>query len=199
MIASQSKSQVTISGIADDGKIGEFPLAGRVDRVDELHLPGNDNTQRLIIIRDMKTVYGPKLKLRGERHRRAIFDELQLALYAKAWEAAFPDDRVIGVGITEVGENTEYYVEIDPDYIDLVTDLSIGKITTYTSNTYRDLDEKESGESNGFRAWLDERIRTALRVVDGANKGHVNPTVSDDCKFCKVRRLCPSAKLGGKL
>ncbi|MCH2648932.1 MAG: PD-(D/E)XK nuclease family protein [Candidatus Poseidoniaceae archaeon] len=199
MIASQSKSQVTISGTADDGKIGEFPLAGRVDRVDELHLPGNDNTQRLIIIRDMKTVNGPKVKLRGERHRRAIFDELQLALYAKAWEAAFPDDRVIGVGITEVGENTEYYVEIDPDYIDLVTDLSIGKITTYTSNTYRDLDEEESGESNGFRAWLDERIRTALRVVDGANKGHVNPTVSDDCKFCKVRRLCPSAKLGGKL
>ena len=199
MIASQSKSQVTITGIADDGEIGEFPLAGRVDRVDELHIPGSDNTQRLIIIRDMKTVNGPKVKLRGERHRRAIFDELQLALYAKAWEAAFPDDRVIGVGITEVGENTEYYVEIDPDYIDIVADLSIGKITTYTSKTYRDLDEKENGESNGFRAWLDERIRTALRVVDGAHKGHVNPTVSDDCKFCKVRRLCPSAKLGGKL
>ena len=83
MIASQSNSQVTISGTADDGKIGEFPLAGRVDRVDELHLPGNDNTQRLIIIRDMKTVNGPKVKLRGERHRRAIFDELQLALMPK--------------------------------------------------------------------------------------------------------------------
>ena len=57
MIASQSKSQVTISGIADDGKIGEFPLAGRVDRVDELHIPGNDNTQRFIIIRDMKAYF----------------------------------------------------------------------------------------------------------------------------------------------
>ena len=48
----------------------------------------------------MKTVNGPKTKQRGERHRRAIFDELQLALYAKAWEEAYPDDRVIGVGIT---------------------------------------------------------------------------------------------------
>ena len=147
----------------------------------------------------MKTVNGPKTKLRGERHRRAIFDELQLALYAKAWEAVHPNDRVIGVGITEVGEDTEYYVEIDPEFYELVDGLSIGKITTYTSNTYRDLDEENPRESNGFRAWLDERIRTALRVVGGAKSGHVNPTVSEDCKYCKVRRLCASAKLGGKL
>ena len=167
--------------------------------MDQLYGHGLDNNQRLIIIRDMKTVNGPKSNLRGERHRRAIFDELQLALYAKAWESAYPDDRVIGVGITEVGETTEYYVEVDPDYAELVEDLSIGKITDYTSKTYRDLDEEKSGESNGFRAWLDERIRTALRVADSAKSGHVNPTVSDDCKYCKVRRLCPSAKLGGKL
>ena len=51
------------------------------------------------IIRDMKTVNGPKNKQRGERHRRAIFDELQLALYAKVLEEAYPDDRVIGVGL----------------------------------------------------------------------------------------------------
>jgi hypothetical protein len=120
-------------------------------------------------------------------------------LYAKAWESAFPDDRVIGVGITEVGETTEYYVEIDPDFAELVEELSIGNITDYTSKTYRDLDEEKARESNGFRAWLDERIRTALRVTDGAKSGHVNPTVSDDCKYCNVRRLCPSAKLGGKL
>mgnify|MGYP004102710277 CR=1 FL=1 len=102
-------------------------------------------------------------------------------------------------GITEVGETTEYYVEIDPDYDELVEHLSIGKITDYTSKTYRDLGEEKSGESNGFRAWLDERIRTALRVADSAKSGHVNPTVSEDCKYCKVRRLCPSAKLGGNL
>ena len=46
--------------------------------------------------------------------------------------------------ITEVGETTEYYVEIDEDYIELVEELSIGKITTYTANTYRDLSEEKS-------------------------------------------------------
>ena len=198
-ISSTSRNTVTISGITDSGQSANFALSGRIDRVDQLYFPDSDNSQRLIIIRDMKTVNGPKTKQRGERHRRAIFDELQLALYAKAWEEAYPDDRVIGVGITEVGETTEYYVEIDEDYIELVEELSIGKITTYTANTYRDLGEEKIGESNGFRAWLDERTRTALRVVESANSGHVNPTVSDDCKYCKVRRLCPSAELGGKL
>jgi hypothetical protein len=198
-ISSNSKRQVTITGIADSGEKSNFELAGRIDRVDQLYAHDLDNNQRLIIIRDMKTVNGPKNNLRGERHRRAIFDELQLALYAKAWESAFPDDRVIGVGITEVGETTEYYVEIDPDFAELVEELSIGNITDYTSKTYRDLDEEKARESNGFRAWLDERIRTALRVTDGAKSGHVNPTVSEDCKYCNVRRLCPSAKLGGKL
>ena len=198
-ISSKSRNQVKISGITDTGEESSFELAGRIDRVDQLYVPHIDNNQRLIIIRDMKTVNGPKAKMRGEKHRRAIFDELQLALYAKAWEAVHPNDRVIGVGITEVGEDTEYYVEIDPEYLELVDGLSIGKITTYTSNTYRDLDEENPRESNGFRAWLDERIRTALRVAGGAKSGHVNPTVSEDCKYCKVRRLCPSAKLGGKL
>ena len=73
MIASQSKSQVTISGTADDGKIGEFPLAGRVDRVDELHITGNDNTQRLIIIRDMKTVNGPEGKIAWRKTSKKLF------------------------------------------------------------------------------------------------------------------------------
>ena len=147
----------------------------------------------------MKTVNGPKIKQRGARHRQAIFDELQLGLYAAAWEAAHPNDRVIGVGITEVGDNTHYYVELDSRYLDLVENLSIGEVTTYTSETFRNLNEEIIGQSNGFRAWIEERVRTALRVIDGAGAGHVNPTVSDDCKYCKVRRLCPSVKLGGKL
>ena len=189
---------VKIAGLGDGKVNGEFLLRGRIDRVDQLLMPNSSETRRLVIIRDMKTVNGPKKKQRGERHRRAIFDELQLALYAKAWEAAHPDDRVVGVGITEVGDDTEYYVEIDPEYLDLIDNLAIGKVTTYTSNTYRDLDEAIGGKSNGFRAWLDERVRTAMRVIDSAKTGNVNPTVSDDCKFCKVRRACPSAKLGGK-
>jgi hypothetical protein len=198
-ISNRVRQPVEISGHNENGQEDSFLLRGRIDRVDEINVEGQADGQRLIIIRDMKTVNGPKLNQRGQRHRKAIFDELQLALYAKAWEAANPNDRVVGVGITEVGDDTEYYVEMDPEYIDSVQHMSIGKITTYTSMTYRDIDEKTGGSSNGFRAWLDERVRTALRVIGGAKAGHVNPTVSDDCKYCTVRRLCPSAKLGGKL
>ena len=198
-ISNRVRQPVEISGHNENGQEDSFLLRGRIDRVDEINVEGQADGQRLIIIRDMKTVNGPKLNQRGQRHRKAIFDELQLALYAKAWEAANPNDRVVGVGITEVGDDTEYYVEMDPEYIDSVQHMSIGKITTYTSMTYRDIDEKTGGSSNGFRAWLEERVRTALRVIGGAKAGHVNPTVSDDCKYCTVRRLCPSAKLGGKL
>ena len=125
-ISSKSRNQVKISGITDTGEESNFELAGRIDRVDQLYVPHIDNNQRLIIIRDMKTVNGPKVKCLA-RHRKAIFDELQLALYAKAWEAVHPNDRVIGVGITEVGEDTEYYVEIDPEYLELVDGLSMTK------------------------------------------------------------------------
>ncbi|MEC8258238.1 MAG: PD-(D/E)XK nuclease family protein [Candidatus Thermoplasmatota archaeon] len=198
-IGTESTGFVKIDGIKDNGVAGDFLFRGRIDRVDQLLTNDTGDKQRLVIIRDMKTVNGPKIKQRGARHRQAIFDELQLALYAAAWEAAYPNDRVIGVGITEVGDSTHYYVEIDPEYLDLVENLSIGEVTTYTAETFRDLNEEIIGQSNGFRAWIDERVRTALRVIDGAGAGHVNPTVSDDCKYCKVRRLCPSVKLGGKL
>ena len=63
------------------------------------------------IIRDIKTVNGPKPGDEGDRHRRAIYDELQLALYAKAWESAYPKDVVVGVGISEVGATTKHYVK----------------------------------------------------------------------------------------
>ena len=189
---------VVISGISDEGIKSNFSLSGRIDRVDHLYLPDSKQDGRLVIIRDMKTVVGPKAKDVGSRHRRAIFDELQLALYAKAWETVYPKDRVIGVGVTEVGENTEYFVEIDPDYVELVQGLQIGTVTTYTSNTYRQLDEPEPYQSNGFRSWLEERIRTAIRTVNSANSGLFNPTVSKHCKYCKVRRLCPTSILGGE-
>ncbi len=198
-IGTDKGHQLSIEGENDSGKNQSFILSGRVDRVDELYLPDRVSEGRLIIIRDMKTINGAKFKDRGNRHRRAIFDELQLALYAKAWEAAYPNDRVIGVGITEVGEDTQYYVELDTDFIGLVGEESIGNITTYTSNTYRDKQEQSASESNGFRAWLDERLTTALRVINGANSGQANPTVSNNCNYCKVRRMCPTSSLEAEL
>ena len=197
-ISNNSNGPITIVGKDDSGIEKQFKISGRIDRVDHLYPSSLDENQRLIIIRDMKTVVGPKKGERGNRHRRAIFDELQLAIYAKAWESTFPNDRVVGVGITEVGEDTEYYVEIDPDFKDLVEDINIGTVTTYTSNTYRNLREEKPINSNGFRAWIDERIRTAMRVIQGAETGQINPTISRDCNFCKVRRLCPTSVLGGE-
>ena len=194
-IGTDKGHQLSIEGQTDSGKNQSFVLSGRVDRVDELYLPDKASEGRLIIIRDMKTIAGPKFNNRGDRHRRAIFDELQLALYAKAWETAYPKDRVIGVGITEVGEDTQYYVELDTDFIGLVGEESIGNITTYTSNTYRDKQEQSAGKSNGFRAWLDERLTTAIRVINGANSGQANPTISNNCNYCKVRRMCPTSAL----
>ena len=194
-IGTDKGHQLTVEGQTDSGQSQSFTLSGRVDRVDELYLPDRPGEGRLILIRDMKTVNGPKLKDRGDRHRRAIFDELQLALYAKAWEAAYPKDQVIGVGITEVGEDTQYYVELDRDFIDLVDEQSIGNITTYTTKTYRDKQEQSPSESNGFRAWLDERLTTAIRVINSANSGEANPTVSNNCNYCKVRRMCPTSSL----
>jgi len=194
-IGNDKGHQLVIEGQTDSGQNQSFMLSGRIDRVDELYLPDRVSEGRLIIIRDMKTINGPKFKDRGHRHRRAIFDELQLALYAKAWEAAYPKDRVIGVGITEVGEDTQYYVEMDTDFIALVDEQSIGNITTYTSNTYRDKQEQSPSQSNGFRAWLDERLTTAIRVINSANSGKANPTVSNNCNYCKVRRMCPTSSL----
>lgn len=194
-IGNDKGHQLAIEGQTDSGQNQSFILSGRIDRVDELYLPGRVSEGRLIIIRDMKTINGPKFKDRGHRHRRAIFDELQLALYAKAWEAAYPKDRVVGVGITEVGEDTQYYVELDTDFIGLVDEQSIGNITTYTSNTYRDKQEQSPNQSNGFRAWIDERLTTAIRVINSANSGKANPTVSNNCNYCKVRRMCPTSSL----
>ena len=44
--------------------------------------------KRFIIIRDLKTIEGPKPGEDGIRHVAGLFKEIQLALYARAWELA---------------------------------------------------------------------------------------------------------------
>ena len=80
-ISNRVRQPVEIFGHNENGQEDSFLLRGRIDRVDEINVEGQADGQRLIIIRDMKTVNGPKLNQRGQRHRKAIFDELQLALY----------------------------------------------------------------------------------------------------------------------
>ena len=87
---------------------------------------------RLVVIRDLKTINGPKINEQGNRHRRGLFDEVQLALYARAWELSFPGDRVVGIGVTEIGESTVHYLEMDQSVSKYLHDAQIGERTYYS-------------------------------------------------------------------
>jgi len=219
---------VIIDATDDSGKKKPFKFSGksRIDRVDEVILPKDirelaikdgvlsDKTEdmkpltlgkelcgpakRWVIIRDLKTTKGPKENEKGNRHRRAIFDEVQLGVYARAWELLNPGDRVVGVGVSEVGEDTVHYVDIDSELKEYLKDLSIGEQFENCQIHYRNLNEAAPPKSNAFRAWISERIRTSARAVTAAEKGVVNPTPSKkNCKFCLVKNSCPVAAVVG--
>ena len=221
--ASGKNRHVQVDGKDDAGKSSSFNLSGRVDRVDSLLLtpemkdlavkdgvlssstvgeivsleqPGSAN--RFVIIRDLKTVNGPKATDKGDRHRKSLFDEVQLGLYARAWEQSHPGDRVVGVGVSEVGESTTHYVEIDSSILKYLGAEEIGERTMYTQNHHRE-PGTEYTSVNGFRAWIQERIRTANRAIKAASNGAVNPTPGKHCSYCSVRQICPSATLGGEV
>ena len=192
-----------------------FLLRGRIDRVDQLLL--NDETvfdcnevvpldfetknppksSRLIILRDIKSLDGTKDNGEKERHLKGIFHELQLALYARAWEVANPGDRVIGVGATQVGNQTQQYLEIDPEYLEQCSQLQVGIVGGDTHGHYRLPGDAQDETSNPFRAWMRERITTAMRVIENAKSGNIHPEPSNLCKYCPIIDACPSAKRGG--
>ena len=185
-----------------------FQLLGRIDRVDVILLPEEltkqakkdgvlNDKQRWVIIRDLKNIEGPKQGKQGNRHRTAIFDEVQLALYARAWENAYPLDRVVGVGITEVGEKTHHYVEVDNTIMKYLDGLTIGIITNYTANHFPSQAEHNDGYISGFKAWIEERIQTSARAISSAEAGNFHPTPCQQCYYCKSSGMSPSAELGG--
>ncbi|MDP6899552.1 MAG: PD-(D/E)XK nuclease family protein, partial [Candidatus Thalassarchaeaceae archaeon] len=154
--------------------------------------------ERLIVIRDIKSIDGPKKEKRGERHRKALYDELQLALYARAWEIAHPGDLVIGVGISEIGENTEHRLEVSLPYLKLLEDNGMGKVTNFTHSTHRLPSEGPSPSSDAFRAWMQERLSTAINVATAANEGRVIATPSEEtCRWCDVKQACGLAPIVG--
>ena len=151
----------------------------------------------MVVIRDIKSVDGSKDNDDHKRHMKAIFQELQLALYARAWEISNPGDRVIGVGVTTVGNNTIHRIELDPEFQQYAELLEIGTITNYTHGHYRLPGDDAESSSNPFRAWMRERITTATRVIDGVKAGNIHPEPSTDtCKYCGISDACPSAKRG---
>ena len=185
-----------------------FRLSGRIDRVDAVLISDenrerarNDGIlneqQRWVIIRDLKNIEGPKQGKQGSRHRTAIFDEVQLALYARAWEYANPNDRVVGVGISEVGEETHHYVEVDDSILKYLADVSIGVVTNYTANHFPPKQAGGDSHTSGFRAWIEERIQTSARAISSAEAGNFHPTPCKQCYYCKTSGMSPSAELGG--
>ena len=223
-VAAENATSIEIDACNDEQAPAPFRIRGNVDRVDEVLLseemrakasadnllssdphttpldlrnPSARPAQRWVIIRDLKTVNGPKPGEGGKRHLKALFNEVQLGLYARAWELAHPGDRVIGVGVMEVGENSTHYVELDPEIEPYLTGLSLGERTSISAGQFRFADDA-AYQSNGFRAWMYQRLQTARRAVDTAASGHIHPVPSSSCSFCKVRSICPSSVLGGE-
>ena len=197
---------------------GGFRLFGYVDRVDVVSLTtaqrafltekgilgdtsfdtpfpldGTPRTaQRLVVIRDLKTVNGPPAKKAGLRHMQCLFEDLQLALYARAWEVLHPNDRVVGVGASEIGEYTTHYVELESDLEALDESLSLGEITRVFPNHFP-TQLGEEGTTTPFRRWMLERILVAERAVGSAGQGHINPTPGKHCQYCPIAHSCAAS------
>lgn len=184
-------------------------LRGQIDRVDllpfdekmtlvnesgsseiaPLRLEGSDwKPRRQIIIRDIKTSENDP----HERHRIGLLEELQLALYARAWEVAHPGDLVVAAGISVIGHDTDHFLEVSQNIADGSTNLAMGDTRKpQTSSRYRFPDEDHEPNSDPFRAWLAQRLSTALAAAAGAAEGRVHPTPSKGaCKYCPVQSVC---------
>ncbi len=206
-------SEYVSIGLPDSEK--SFKLRGRIDRVDQLLLSEEESqsitdvipldfeidnppkSNRLVILRDIKSIDGTKDNGENQRHLKGIFHELQLALYARAWEVANPGDRVIGVGATQVGNQTNHFLEIDPEYYEQCSQMSIGIVGNDTHEHYRIPGSSTDDKSNPFRAWMRERITTAMRVIKSAESGNIHPEPSKNCDYCSIIDACPSAQRGG--
>ena len=191
-------------------KLPPLRLRGQIDRVDllpfdaemkalvdesgsnsiaPLRLEGSDwKPRRLIIIRDIKTSEGDPLK----RHKVGLLEELQLALYARAWEVAHPGDLVVAAGISVIGHNTDHFLEVSNHLGANSESSGFGNTKKQqTPSRYRFPDEDAESTSDPFRAWLAQRLSSALEAAARAADGRVHPTPSKDaCKFCPVTSVC---------
>tara|TARA_B100000953_G_scaffold235447_1_gene196825 strand:+ start:181 stop:1275 length:1095 start_codon:yes stop_codon:yes gene_type:complete len=144
--------------------------------------------RRLVAIRDLKT---SESKAAKNRHSDGLLDELQLALYARAWEIAHPGDLVVAAGISLFSHHTEHMLELSSEYSASHDNLLLGTRTDITTSLHRFCDEPPSPRSDHFRAWLAQRLAVALRVAAGAAAGRVHATPSPGvCGYCPARNVC---------
>ena len=149
-----------------------------------------------MLIRDLKTVQGPAEEYRGLRHMRCLFEDLQLALYARAWELLHPNDRVVGVGASEIGELSTHYIELDSDLKSLDEALAIGEITRALEKNFP-AETADGTPTTAFRRWMSERLLVAQRAVDTATNGTVNPTPGSHCRYCALAHSCAVSTYNG--
>ena len=184
-------------------------LRCRIDRADEVILDearrqaaveaglmDEQGPERLVILRDLKSVVGPEKSKLQDRHLRALYDEVQLAAYALAWEAARPMDRVVGVGISSVGADAYHHVELDSAWSEVLDGLELGTGTAHLVQTHPST-LRDGTPASPFRRWLQERALTMGKAVLASTEGQVNPTPSKACSSCSVASACGVAFLGG--
>lgn len=191
-------------------KVPSIMVNGKIDRVDIIPFDNegnewldNDGTKevaplrlferndwkprRRVIIRDLKT----SEKKPSDRNKEGILNELQLAIYSRAWEINHPGDLVVGAGISTIGHSTEHLVETSSNHRSELELLAIGTTTSLTSRLHRFPDESTNPKSDPFRAWMAQRLSVALGVANGAVEGRVHPTPSKSaCRYCPVSSIC---------
>ena len=206
----QGGVEISIPDWLNNGKeVMPFRAHGFIDRVDLLPFDkdsgkwqdpeGNDSVaplmingsnwrpRRLVAIRDLKS---SDSKDPSERHKIALLEEIQLAIYARSWELSHPGDLVVAAGISVVGHNTRHFIETSSLFTHK-SPIEIGEPTTISSEMYRFPNEGVPASSDPFRAWLSQRLLTASRAAAMASSGYVAPTPSESsCRFCKVRNAC---------
>ena len=196
--------------ISPSGELDTIRVRGWVDRVDLLPIDlasetwiddeGSDSVapirvkgsgwrpRRLIAIRDLKT---SEESSQRNRHYKGLLEELQLAIYARAWEEAHPGDLVIAAGISVIGHKSEHFLEVSSLFNSPLSGINIGTQTTITSGLHRFMDEDEKADSDHFRAWLAQRLSVAMGVASNASMGKVHPTPSPKvCAYCPVKETC---------
>ena len=188
---------------SDSSLVGpERSVHGAIDRVDQLPLPSGEwfasdapvsvipigperaesNPRRCIMIRDIKFVQGTgDRKNPKKRWSQMIFEEVQLALYARAWEVTHPGDMVVGVGGVIIGAQVDHFnIKRQSHKGTDESDHGLSMMHGLTS----------SGHSDPFDGWLQERLSVAKKVIDAANKGRVHPTQGPHCSHCPVISAC---------
>lgn len=178
------------------GKNGELIDESGCDETAPLYPDGKWKPKRLVLIRDIKTAS----KDRGaDKHHNALLEDVQLAIYARAWEIEHPGDLVVGVGVSDIGLETVHYIEIDPEWIPTLDGLEIGERTNVLTGLFRPYSSTStSSDQPGFRAWLEHRLNAVFRATNAARHGQVAPNPTTNCSYCSVSDICGLSDIGGE-